>query len=184
MISREEGLELLKEHIGRENVFKHSLAVEAIMKELANYLEEDTTLWAMTGLLHDVDYTNTEDTPEKHGLVSEEILKEKFPEEAIHAIKAHNFKHTGVEPQSDLDYALIAADALSGLIIATALIRPSQKLEDVEVRSINKKFKDSSFAKGCSRGKMMYCKEIGIEKDKFFHLALRALQKIDEKLGL
>ena len=91
MMDRDEGIKLLKQYLGNENLIKHSLAVEAILQEMARSLDKDKELWALTGLLHDLDYEYTKENPEKHATITAEILKELLPDEAIHAIKAHNY---------------------------------------------------------------------------------------------
>ena len=183
-MNREEALELVKENVKKENLIKHMFAVEAIMKGCAEYLGEDKEKWDLVGLLHDIDFGVTENNPEKHALLAEDILKDKVSEEIIRAIKSHNFEHTNVQPESKMEYTLIAADAISGLIIAAALIVPSKKLIDVKVKSIKKKFKQKDFARNCNREHILYCEKIGIPKEKFFEISLKALQEISDNLGL
>ena len=184
MLKREEALSLIKKHITKKNWFLHMLAVEAIMRRLAEYLGEDQELWGLVGLIHDLDFEEVGGDMKRHGIVSTEILEGRIPEEVIHAIKAHNFEFTGIDPVTKLDKALIAADAISGLVIACALVMPSKKLSEVRVKSIRKKFKESSFARGVDRKSIMLCEDLGIERDTFFQLALEALQSIHEELGL
>ena len=183
-MNREEALSLVKENVTKVNLVKHMLAVEAIMKETAKHLNEDQEKWALTGLLHDVDFGKTENDPDKHALLAEEILKDKVDEEIIRAIKSHNFEHTNVQPESNMEKTLIAADAISGLVIAAALIVPTKKLADVKVKSIKKKFKQKDFARNCNRENILYCEKIGIPREKFFEISLTALQSISDELGL
>lgn len=180
-MSMEEALKLL-ENLS-DKMKRHCMAVEAIMKELAVYFGENESLWGLVGLLHDIDYEETKNNPEHHGLVAIERLKDFLPEEAIHAIKAHN-SLSKTEPESKLDYALITSDAVSGLIVACALILPSKKLKDVTVDFINKKFKQKDFARRVSRERILACEKIGLSKEKLFKLALKGLNKISDKLGL
>ncbi len=184
MMDRDEGIKLLKQYLGNENLIKHSLAVEAILQEMARSLDKDKELWALTGLLHDLDYEYTKENPEKHATVTAEILKELLPDEVIHAIKAHNYKHTMQIPETYLDKALIAADAVSGLIIAAALVMPSKKLADVKPTTLHNKYKDKSFAAGCNRKRIYLCTDIGLERDKFLELSLTALKNIADQLDL
>ncbi|MFO7791574.1 MAG: HDIG domain-containing protein [Candidatus Saliniplasma sp.] len=184
MIAREEALKMMKENIDTKNLRKHCLAVAQIMKVLAQKLDRDRQKWEILGLVHDMDYEETKDNPEKHALISAEMVEGKVPEDVIRAIKAHNHKHTGVEPKSDMDNALIAADAVSGLIVATALVMPNSKLEEARPESVEKKFDDSSFAKNIDRDRIMYCEKVGLGRDEFLELSLKALQDIDEELGL
>ena len=184
MINRTEGLNIVNQYLKNKNLKKHSLAVEAILKAMAVKLQKDTELWALTGLLHDIDYEFTKENPENHGTMSSEILEDMLPEEAINAIKAHNYQHTMYIPQTRLDKALIAADAVSGLIIAAALIMPSKKLEDVTLKTLQKKYKDKSFASGCNRKRIDLCIDNGFELDEFLNLSLNALKTISNELEL
>ena len=184
MLSREEALKLLTKYIRDEKLIKHLFAVEAILKEMAKKLHEDEELWGLTGLLHDIDYEYTKDEPEKHTQLTAQILAELLPTEAIDAIKSHNYKHTGQLPITALDRALIAADAVSGLVIATALVVPSKKLSDVKPDTLINKFKDKSFAAGCERKRIELCIDTGFEIDMFLGLSLYAIQNIADKLDL
>ena len=183
-MDRNEALNLVKEMVSQDNLIKHMLAVEAIMKKTAQFLGEDQEKWDLVGLLHDVDFGETENDMKRHALAAEEILKGKVDDEIIRAIKSHNFENTGVNPETKLELALVAADAISGLVIATALVNPSKKLADVKVKSIKKKFKQKEFARNCNREHMLYCEKMGIPKEKFFEISLTALQKISDELGL
>lgn len=184
MIDKEEAMQMVKDNVDNENLRKHMYAVGAIMKELANEMDEDEEEWEVLGLVHDVDYEETKDNPERHALLSAEMLEDKLPDKLLHAVKAHNFKHTGVEPRSTVDNALIAADGISGLIVATALVMPNSKIGEARPESVEKKFDDSSFAKSIDRDKILYCEKLGFSRDEFIELSLKALKKIDDKLGL
>ncbi|MEA2074560.1 MAG: HDIG domain-containing protein [Euryarchaeota archaeon] len=186
MISIEDARELMEKEVETDNLRKHMLAVSAIMEALAAKLGiagEDKEKWALVGLLHDLDYERTKDNFKQHGLVSVEMLREELPEECLDAIKAHNVR-TGFTPNSVMAKALIAADAVSGLIVPTALMMPSRKLADVSVKSLKKKFKDKSFARTVSRENIMICEDLGLERNEFFKLALEALQEISDELGV
>ena len=183
-MNREEALKLIKEHVSKENLLKHMYAVEAIMKETAEFLGEDKEKWRLIGLIHDIDFEKTENTPEKHTLVAEEILEDYVDDEMIRTIKAHNFENTGMQPEAVAEKALIAADSVSGLIIACALVTPSKKLSDVKTESIAKKFKQKDFARNCGRERILFCEQINIPREKFFEISLRALQSISNELGL
>jgi putative nucleotidyltransferase with HDIG domain len=180
----EEALQLIKQNVENDKLVKHMLAVGAIMKETAKFLGKNEEKWELVGLLHDIDFEITKEDQSLHGIRAEEILKGKVDEEILRAIKAHNFEFTNVLPETEMEYALIAADQLSGLIVATALVMPSKKLEEVRVESVINSFKDKSFARRCSREKILYCEKIGIKRDKFFEIALNALKNISDKLGL
>ena len=184
MIDEEEAHRMIDENIDTENLKKHMYAVAQIMKHLAEKLGEDPQKWEVLGLVHDLDYEQTKDKPQEHATRTAEMLEGKVPDDVIRAIKSHNHKHTGVEPQSDMENALIAADAVSGLVVATALVMPNSRLEEARPESVIKKFDDSSFAKNIDRDRILYCEKIGMDRDEFLEISLEALQEIDEKLGL
>lgn len=184
MITREEALAFLKKYIRNENLIKHSLAVEAIMRSLAKKLGRDEDIWGLTGLLHDLDYEYTQDNPMEHGLITCEMLKGLVPEDILDAIRAHNYRYTSQTPTRTLEKALIAADAVSGLIIAAALVMPSKKLSDVGVDTLMKKFDDKSFARGVDRRKISICYDLGIPLKEFLDISLKSLQSIASCLDL
>ena len=192
MIDRKKALELLKKYIKTENTIKHMLATEAIMKALAEKLEpEKKEAYAMAGLVHDLDYeTIDQKTKKGHGLKTVEILKQEkvdLPESVYQAILAHNYENLEDKhaPQNKMDWSLFICDSLTGLIVATALVRPSKKLVDVKVKSIKKKFKQQSFASGTRRENIKLCeKELGIPLDEFIQLSLSAMKEISNDLGL
>ncbi len=184
MIDEEEAHRMIDENIGTENLKKHMYAVAQIMKHLAEKMENDPEKWEVLGLVHDLDYEQTKDDPEEHATKTADMLESKVPEDVIRAIKSHNHKHTGVEPKNEMENALIAADAVSGLVVATALVMPNSKLEEARPESVIKKFDDSSFAKNIDRDRILYCEKIGMDRDEFLEISLEALQEIDEKLGL
>ncbi len=184
MIKEAEAREMVKKNVTTENLRKHMYAVSSIMEKLAEEFGEDLERWKLVGLLHDVDYDETKDEPEKHAIRSAEMLEGELPEDCLRAIKAHNSLHTDIEPESKMAKSLIAADAVSGLIVATALVMPSSKLEEVRVESVLKKIDDSSFAKSIDRDRIRYCEKIGMETEEFVELSLGAVQDISERLGL
>ncbi len=182
MITRERALELLNKHLKTKNLFKHCLAVEAVMKALARRLGQDEELWGLTGLLHDLDYDYTKDKPEKHCLVTLELLKEEdVSQEMLDGILAHCGKK---ERKTLLEKAIYPADPVTGFIVAAALIRPEKKLEVVDVPFLKRRFKEKAFAKGASREQMMTCSEIGLELDEFLEISLNAMKEIASDLGL
>jgi putative nucleotidyltransferase with HDIG domain len=160
------------------------LAVEAIMRSVARHFGEDKENWGLVGLLHDIDYEKTEATPEKHSLLAEEMLRGLLPDELVRAIKTHNSKYTGIMPEKRMEKALVASDAISGLLVACALVMPSKKLADVKVESVAKKFKDKDFARGAERDRIVVCEEIGIPKEEFFEIALNGLKESASQIGL
>jgi len=184
MMNRKEAFSLLKKYLKDVKLLKHSLSVEAIMKGIARYIDEDENLWSRVGLLHDLDYEYTQGHPEKHANISADILAGLIPEKGINAIKAHNYLHTDYLPITSIDKSLLASDAVSGLIIATALVMPSKKINDVRFETLLNKFNDKSFAKGCDRSKINLCIDIGIDLNDFLSLSLNALIEISDELGL
>ena len=184
MLTREEAVKLLKKYLRNDKLIKHSIAVEAILRNMAIKLGKDEELWGITGLLHDLDYEYTCREPEKHANMSAQILDGLLPEYAVNAIKAHNYMHTDYIPTTSLDKALIAVDAVSGLIIATALVMPSKKLSEVKLDSLVTKYYDKSFAKGCNRNRIELCIDAGIDLEAFLSMSLMVLQSISEELGL
>lgn len=188
MISREEALELLRKYIKTENTIKHMLATEAIMRTLAKRFEpEREETWTMVGLLHDIDYEIAEE--KEHCLKVADILKKEnvdVSEEVLYAIQAHGFNlHPQFEPKSKMDWSLFICDSLTGLIVATALVRPDKKLSSVKVKSVMKKFKVKSFAAGTRREDIKLCEEkLGLPLREFVEISLKAMQEIAKELGL
>ena len=182
---REEALALLKEHVSNKNLVNHSIAVEKIMASLALHLGEDVDLWSLAGLLHDIDYDQTAKEPERHSAVGAEILRAHggFSEELIYAVLVHNHVH-GQPRISTLDKALYAADPLSGLIVAGALIHPSKTLAPLTPEFIIKRFGEKAFARGANREQISCCSEIGIELDSFIAIGLTAMQECATEIGL
>jgi len=183
-VTRQEALDLVNKNVKKTNIVYHMLAVEAIMRSLARYFSEDEDKWGLIGLLHDIDYEKTETTPEKHSLLAEQILKGIVSDEIIKSIKTHNHKYTRVMPETQMEKALIASDAISGLLVACALVMPSKKLTEVKVETVAKKFKDRDFARGAERERILTCEEIGISKEKFLEIALSGLKSVAPKIGL
>jgi len=180
MLSEEDVKKLLGS-IKNENLRKHMMAVAAIMEKLAEKLGEDEKIWRFVGLLHDIDYERVD--MQEHGIKSAEMLEGKLPGYALHAIKAHN-EMTGIKAENKIDYALRACDAVSGLIVAAALVMPNKKLEEVKLSTLKNKFKDKSFARRVDRNKIMECEKFGMNLDDFLLLSLEVMKKIADKLGL
>jgi putative nucleotidyltransferase with HDIG domain len=150
MPTREEALALLKEFNQSEALIKHALAVEAVMRYAARQRAADPEKWGAVGLIHDLDY---ERFPDEHCRKTPEILRQRgWPEEYIRAAVSHGWGIcSDVEPQTDLEKYLFAIDELTGLVAATALVRPSRSVLDMEAKSVRKKWKDKAFAAGVSR---------------------------------
>jgi len=182
-MSREEALNLIKKYVSKENNLKHMIAVGGIMEELAIRLGEDAMLWELVGLLHDIDFESCNGI-EDHTLIAKEILKGLVSDNLIEAIMAHNFENTKVPLDSRIKKALVASDALSGLIVATALVMPSKKLAEVKKETLIKKFKSKDFARGASRDRILICRELGISLEEFMDVGLEGMKRVSAELGL
>jgi putative nucleotidyltransferase with HDIG domain len=170
--------------VANENLRRHMLATEAIMRALATRLGEDPEVWGLAGLGHDLDSEETEGDFVLHGAVAADALRGLcLPEEAAHAVAAHN-PDTGVAATERIDVALIAADQLSGLITAAALVCPDRDLAGVKVKSVRKRYREGAFARGVDRESIARCEELGLEPDEFFAVGLEAMQGIAPELGL
>lgn len=181
-MNREEALAFLKQHLKKGNLIKHCLAVEACMRAFAGRFGEDDHKWGLAGLLHDVDYEYTAEDPQNHALKSAEMLEPfGLGDDVLHAIKAHNQK---VEIESPMDAALLASDPATGFIVACALMHPDKRLKSLDLKFLENRFKEKSFAKGASREQMKECSRMGIQLDEFLSVCLAAMQEIDKELGL
>ena len=174
MLSREHALELLLSRDPAPHMRRHALDSEAIMRTLAAHFGEDMELWGLSGLLHDVDYPDTEQTPERHGILARDILAGHAPEELIQAVAAHNSECTGIEPLSLLDKALRPAESVTGMISAAALVRP-EGFDGMKVSSLKKKMKDKAFAAAVSRERIRECEELGLPLEEFLTLSIEAV---------
>lgn len=185
-ITTEKARDLVQKYLKSENNRLHSIESEAVMKALAKELGRGEDIWGIAGLLHDLDWEQTSEDWSRHGIRTMDILKDEdceIPAEVAHAISAHNEKHTGIARESDLDYALAAGESITGLIYAYALMRP-EKLEGMKASSLNKRFKEKRFAASVSRELIADIEKIGMEKSRFFEIAIRAMQSIAQEIGL
>ena len=182
--TREEAYALLTTYNQSESLIKHALAVEGVMRYFARKRGEDEEKWGVIGLVHDLDY---ERFPEEHCHKSEEILRENnWPEEYIRAVISHGWGIcSDVEPQSELEKALYAIDELTGLVVTTALIRPSKSVLDVGAKSVKKKWKDKRFAAGVDRsiiekGSQM----LGMELTDLITDTIMGMREVADEIGL
>ncbi len=183
-MERAVAVKIMQKHITKKNLQKHCLAVEAVMEKLAEHLGEDKYRWAMVGLLHDIDYEETIDDSARHGIVGAEMLADMgFPIEIAQAVAAHNSMH-GMEKKKLIDKALYAADPLTGLIVAGALIKPEKKLSAIDVDFLLNRFNEKSFARGANRKQVAACVEFGLSLEEFMGIGLSAMQGISKELGL
>ncbi len=181
MFNREKSLQLLKKYIKEESLIKHCLSVESAMRFYADKFGEDIERWGVVGLLHDFDY---EKWPEDHPLKGSEILKEEgYSEDVIEAILSHNSKRTGVERKTKMAKTLYAVDELTGMIMATAYVRPTS-LDGMKPRSVKKNLKKKGFAATIDRDEIERgIEELGVEKDEHIDLVIKSMQKISQELG-
>ena len=186
-ISREEAEVIVKKYLHEDFLLKHSRETEVIMRALARHFGEDEDLWGLTGFLHDLDMEETREKIEMHSVRTCEILREEGYEisEMFHAIQAHteNLGHVGVKRESRLDYALSAAENITGLIVAYAIMRPG-KLDGASVKSLTKKLNDKSFAANVSRECINDIEKTGLERREFLEIALDAMKGIASEIGL
>jgi uncharacterized protein len=184
MIQREKALKAIKDNVQNQNLIKHMLATEVIMQALAKKFGEDETEWGLTGLLHDIDVELCAGDMQIHSKMSADMVRDIGGSPVmVHAVLTHNDAH-GIPCKSRLDKALFCSDPLTGLITASALVRPDKKLSGVEITSVRKRFKEKSFAAGANREQIAACSQIGIELDEFISIGLAAMQGISGDLGL
>lgn len=184
-ITREEALELLKEYNKDKFHIKHALTVEGVMKYFAEKLGygEEKEFWGIVGLLHDLDF---EMYPDEHCKKVQEIMKEKeIDEKIIHAVSSHGYNLTvDIKPEHEMEKILYATDELTGLIGAVALMRPSKSVQDMELKSVKKKFKNEKFAAGCSRKVIEDGTQIlGWDLDKLIEETILAMRVDEEKIN-
>jgi len=183
-MDRQQAFTFLKDNLKDEYTVKHCLALEAIMRALAKRFNEDAEKWGLTGLMHDVDWDLTKEDMANHSLRGAEMLeKAGFPEDIVYEVKAHNEAH-GFQHKTLMGRCLGAADNLTGLIIACALVQPDKRLASVRPESVLKKFKNKGFAAGTDRERIRKCEEFGIPLQEFITLGLSAMQEIAPELGL
>ena len=183
-MTREEALKFVKEKIQNKNLVRHCLSVEAVMKELAKYFNENSEKWALAGLLHDIDYEETKDIPEKHSLLGAEILQQHVVDpEIITAVKAHNEIH-GLPREEKITKALFCSDPITGLIVAATLVMPDKKIVNLSAENVLNRYKTKGFAQGANRETIATCKELGLSLEEFVKISLTAMQNISNELGL
>ena len=190
-ITYEKAAKLVNEFISDPITKLHVQESEIIMRALARHFGEDEENWGIIGLLHDLDWDETKDSPELHSVRTREILKERGGSDfLIETIVSHNYGHglneefRGKQRNTRLQYALAAAETVTGLIVASSLILPSKSIKDLELRSLKKKFKNKKFAEKCNRDIISECEQIGLTLDEFLEIGLRALQERADDLGL
>ncbi len=182
-MNRNEALSLLKEYVKDEKLVKHCIATAAIMHEIAEELGEDADRWEVIGILHDIDYEMVGGDMQKHGPTGYDILKKHgVSEEIAEVVKRHNHTLFG-DYERPVEIALQAADSISGLIIACALVKGG-KITEVTPKTVKKKFKEKCFAAGCDRDRIRMIEKLGFELPVFYEIAIRGLVRVKDELGL
>ena len=182
--TREEALALLQKHNKNDALIKHALAVEAVMAHFAEKFGEDLEKWRVIGLIHDLDY---EKYPEEHCSKTGEILMEEgWPEDYIRAVQCHGWNIcTDVEPLERMEQVLYTIDELTGLVVATVLLRPSRSIMDLTAKSVKKKWKQKGFAAGVNREIIEEGAQLlGMDVGEVITETIQGMQKEAEALGL
>ena len=182
MSRRQEALDLLHAWVENEGLRNHMKSVEAAVRSYARRFGEDEERWGLAGLLHDLDW---EKHPEEHPLRAVAELRARgFDEDVIHAILAHRHHFTGVAPETLLDRTLYACDEITGLVTASALVRPNG-IDDLEAKSVRKKMKDKAFAAGVDREEVKHGAELlDVELTEHIQNVIEAMRDIAPELGL
>lgn len=184
-MTRAEALELCDRHVKADPLKKHCLATEAVMRELAERLNEDSQLWGNIGLLHDLDFEYTREDPGAHGVKTVEMLAPyRLPQEALDAVLRHNAEALGLQRETVLDYALTCAETITGLIVAAALVHPDKRIESLKPASVRKRMKSKDFARTVNRDHVALCEQIDIPLMDFVELSIKAMSSISDELGL
>ena len=183
-MTRDEALSLYKRYNTSDSLYKHALAVEAVMRRFAQELGHDSDYWGVVGLLHDIDY---EQYPDQHCKKAVELLNDAgVSDDIIHAVVSHGWTLcSDVEPVHPMEKVLFTIDELTGLITATALMRPSRSLMDLEVKSVKKKWKTKGFSAGVDRELIAKGAEMmGMELNTVIQLTIEGMRSIAEQLDL
>jgi putative nucleotidyltransferase with HDIG domain len=186
---RDDALALMHEYTASDSLRKHMLSVEAAMRAYAEQANEDVDRWGLAGLIHDFDYErfpNEAHSPtDEHPAEGVRILRSKgWPEDILEAILGHA-TYSGVPRRSQMAKTLFAVDELTGLITATALVKPSRSVHDVEAKSVRKKMKDKAFARGVNRDDVLLgVSELGVDLDEHIAFVISAMQRVASDIGL
>ena len=182
--SRTEAFQLLKEYNQSESLIKHALAVEGVMRYMARKRGENEDIWGIVGLVHDLDY---EKYPEQHCRKTEEILRQRgWPEDLIRAVISHGWGIcTEVKPETEMEKVLYAIDELTGLVVTTALVRPSKSVMDMKAKSVKKKWKDKRFAAGVNRDIIENgAKMLDVELNELITDTIMGMREVAADIGL
>ncbi|MGD8512738.1 MAG: hydrolase [Deltaproteobacteria bacterium] len=191
-LSYEQAKTLFEKHIKEPWIHKHCRASEVIMRGLARYFGQDEDQWAILGLLHDIDFEQTKDDPVHHCVYARGILSDAgVSDEAVEIICSHAWGSEcgggnvlDKKRTRNIEHVLVAAESVTGLISAAALMTPDKKLASVKPKSLKKKYKSKAFARNCNRAFMAEIENTGLELSVFFDIAIKAMQDISDELGL
>jgi putative nucleotidyltransferase with HDIG domain len=187
--SRADALALMHEYTASESLRKHMLGVEAAMRAYAEHFGEDPERWGLAGLIHDFDYERfpnaAHSAKEEHPAEGVRLLRERgWPDDILQAILGHA-NYSGVPRESRMARTLFAVDELSGLITATALVKPSRSVHEVDAKSVRKKMKDKAFAKGVNRDDVLLgVQEMGVDLDTHIQFVIDAMRRSADAIGL
>ena len=187
--TRDQALALMQEYTASDSLRKHMLSVEAAMRAYAGKFGEDADAWGLAGLMHDFDYerfpNNLHSPTEEHPAEGARILRSHgYPEDVVQAILGHA-TYSGVERETQMAKTLFAVDELTGLVTATALVRPSKSVLEVEAKSVRKKMKDKAFARGVNRDDVVNgAADLGVDLDEHIAFVIAAMQGVAPALGL
>jgi putative nucleotidyltransferase with HDIG domain len=187
--SRADALVLMQEFTASESLRKHMLGVEAAMRAYAEHFGEDPERWGLAGLIHDFDYERypnaAHSATEEHPAWGVRLLRERgWPEDILQAILGHA-AYSGVARETKMARTLFAVDELSGLITATALVKPTKSIHDVDAKSVKKKMKDKAFAKGVNRDDVLLgTQEMGVDLEQHIQFVIDAMRRVADTIGL
>jgi putative nucleotidyltransferase with HDIG domain len=182
--TREDALQLLKQYNKSESLIKHALAVEGVMRYMARKRGDEEEKWGVIGLIHDLDY---EQYPDQHCQKTAEILRDNnWPETYVRAVVSHGWGIcTDVEPRSELEKVLFSVDELTGLVVTTALVRPSKSVLDLKAKSVKKKWKDKRFAAGVDRGIIEKgAQMLGVDLNELITDTIMGMREVADDIGL
>jgi uncharacterized protein len=180
-MNRDQAIALMEARLTNRNLRKHVLAVAYVMRALARRFQADEDRWELVGLLHDLDYEETKDAPERHGLVSAQWLAGQVDADVIEAVKAHADQAPRRTP---MEKAVYCADPVTGFLVACALIHPDKSLVPIDADFAIKRMKEKRFAAGASRERISACADLGLTLAEFMEIALAAMKEKRTELGL
>jgi putative nucleotidyltransferase with HDIG domain len=181
-MERDDALALVRDRTEKETTARHLISVEGVMRRLARHFGEDENTWGLVGLFHDLDQDQTHDDPDRHAFQAAEWLREAgVDERVVKGVLAHAHE----EHRTDrMTQAVVHADAVAGLLVAAALVRP-EKSQGMKVSSVRKKLKDKAFAPGVNRDEILEVEEkLGVPLDEFFTMGIEGLQSVAPEIGL